>query len=88
LSTNVTVNGIPFLKEHMGEGAAGSSYVQTSYTTVKNGNCITLDLVLQSFNDKWIPTYDNPNAKPFTQYDYDKEAAVMDQILSSLRFTR
>jgi hypothetical protein len=84
----VTNNGIEFIRERVMDAAAGSAYTETSYTTLKNNNCITIDFVLRSYNDLMIPTYTNPNAKPYMVYSFDKESAVVNQILSTMRFIR
>jgi hypothetical protein len=49
-SENITVNGILFLKEAGGEGAAGHFYKWMTYTTLRGNTCISLEFVLHSLN--------------------------------------
>jgi hypothetical protein len=86
-STNVVFNGISYLKQTGGEGAAGSSYNFVSYVTSKYGKCYVISLVLVSANDLKIPTYDNPYAKPYIKYNAARESAILDQIMSTFKFT-
>ena len=49
-SDNVTINGIPFLKEIGGDSGAGSTYYGTAYSTPKGSACISLTFVMKAAN--------------------------------------
>jgi hypothetical protein len=49
-SENVTINGISFLKESGGEGAAGQVYHWVAYSTLHGNACISLGFVLHAGN--------------------------------------
>ncbi len=80
-SSQVTVNGIDFLKEHGSGVAAGNIYDWTSYSTAKDGNCITLTFVLHSSSSGVYPTEPAP-------FDRAAESAVFADILNTLQFER
>lgn len=73
---NVTINGIPFLKETGAEGATGNYYDWIGYSTQKGTDCISLTFVLHSVNADNFPT-------PPPQFDKSAEIAVFSTILSS-----
>ena len=73
---NVTINGIPFLKETGSEGAAGQTYDWVAYSSDKGGDCISLTFVLHSTNPGNFPT-------PPPQYNAAGESAVFDTIMST-----
>ena len=75
-SENVTINGIQFLKEIGGEGAAGSTYDATAYSTLKGNACISLSFVLRSANLGNFPT-------PPPAFDKAAESAVFPIIMST-----
>jgi hypothetical protein len=77
-STNVTINGISFLKEVGTGAAAGSTYDSTAYSTVKGANnaCISLTFTLQSGN---LGNYTTPPP----EYNKDAESAVFPVIMST-----
>jgi hypothetical protein len=75
-SGNVTINGIQFLKEIGGEGAAGSVYYATAYSTLKGNACISLSFVLKAANLGNFPT-------PPPAFDQAAESAVFPIIMST-----
>ena len=78
-SSNVTINGVQFLKEEGSEGAAGSFWDWVSYSTVKNNACINLAFVLKSVNPGNLPT-------PPPIFDKVAESAIFNQIINSFAF--
>ncbi|MCC7188897.1 MAG: hypothetical protein IT312_09160 [Anaerolineales bacterium] len=79
-SSDVTINGVPFLKEEGSEGAAGSFYDWVSYSTVKNNACINLAFIFKSVNPGNLPT-------PPPIFDKVAESVAFDQIINSFAFT-
>jgi hypothetical protein len=75
-SENVTINGIQFLKEEGSDGAAGSLFEWTSYSTLRNNACITLTFILRSANPGNFPT-------PPPPYDKLTESAVFSTIINT-----
>jgi hypothetical protein len=65
-SSNVTYNNIQFLKEVWSEGAAGTLYDLTAFSTQKQPNnaCITLKFVLRHVDTGALPT---PTPPPYNQ---------------------
>ncbi len=78
-SSNVTINGVQFLKEEGSEGAAGSFWDWVSYSSVKNNACINLAFVLKSVNPGNLPT-------PPPIFDKVAESAIFNQIINSFAF--
>ncbi len=79
-SSNVTINGVQFLKEEGSEGAAGNFYDWLSFSTVKNNACINFAFVLRSVNPGTLPT-------PPPIFDKVAESAVFNQIINTFAFT-
>ncbi len=75
-SENVTINGIQFLKETGGEGAAGNVFEWTGYSTTKGTACISINFVLHSTNPDVYPT-------PPPLFDKNAESAVFPVIMST-----
>ena len=75
-STNETINGIQFLKEHGSDGAMGNIYDWTGYSTVKGSACISLNFVLHSTNPGVYPT-------PPALFDPAAESSVFPVIMST-----
>jgi hypothetical protein len=73
-SENVTINGIQFLKETGMDGAAGSHFDATAYSTLKGNACISLSFVLRSANLGNFPT-------PPPAFDKAAESAVFPTIM-------
>jgi hypothetical protein len=48
--TSLTINGLPWVRENSSEGAAGSIYDWTAYSTVSGSVCVSLTFVLHSHN--------------------------------------
>lgn len=80
-SGNVVINGVTFKKEKGEDHATGHTYHSTSYSTLRNNQCIGLSLVLGSVNPEILDS-------PLPQYDLENESKVFDQILSTFKFTR
>lgn len=79
-SSNVTINGIQFLKETQSEGAAGNLYDWTAFSTTKGNACISLTFVLHSINPGVYPT-------PPPVFNKAAESAVFDTIMSTFAYT-
>ncbi|MCC6299469.1 MAG: hypothetical protein IT314_09225 [Anaerolineales bacterium] len=79
-SSNVTINGVQFLKEEGSEGAAGSFYDWMSYSTMQNNACINLAFVLRSVNPGNLPT-------PPPIFDKVAESAAFNQIINTFAIT-
>ena len=75
-SEAVLINGISFLKETGGDGAAGNYYQWTSYSTPNGNACITLTLVLHSLNTGAMDP-------PPPLFDQAAETAVLTNIMST-----
>ena len=75
-SVPVSFNGIAFVKESGSDAGMGQLHQWTAYSTMKNGNCISLSFVLHSTNPGNYPT-------PPPTFDESTETAVFDQILST-----
>ena len=75
-SVPVSFNGIAFVKESGADGGMGQLHQWTAYSTLKDGNCISLSFVLHSTNAGNFPT-------PPPVFDESAESAVFDQILST-----
>jgi hypothetical protein len=73
---DVTINGIPFLKETGSEGAAGQMYDWVAYSSDKGGDCISMTFVLHSTNAGNFPT-------PPPLFDAAAESAVFSTIMST-----
>jgi len=73
---NVTINGIPFLKQTGAQGAAGSLFTLVEYSTLRDGVCVNLEFVLQSHDPSSFPT-------PPPVFDYATESALFDQIVQT-----
>ena len=62
--TTETYNGLEFTVVSAGEGAAGSYYAWTGYSTVNGSICVSLTFVMHSLNpdayDSPPPTFDEP----------------------------
>ena len=78
-SSNVTINGVQFLKESGSEGAAGSFFDWVSYSTVSNNACVNLAFVLKSVNPGNLPT-------PPPVFDKNVESAIFDLIINTFGF--
>ncbi len=78
-SSNVTINGVQFLKESGSEGAAGSFFDWVSYSTIRNNACINLAFVLKSVNPGNLPV-------PPPVFDKATESAIFDQIINTFAF--
>ncbi len=75
-SQNVVINNIQFLNETGTEGAAGSIYDSTAYSTVKGTACISLTFILHASNPGVYTT-------PPPLYDKTAESAVFSTIMST-----
>lgn len=75
-SVPVSFNGIAFVKESGSDAGMGQLHQWTAYSTLKDGNCISLSFVLHSTNAGNYPT-------PPPVFDESAESTVFDQILST-----
>ncbi len=75
-SQQVTINGVNFVQESGGDGAAGNFYDWVAYSTLKGTNCISLGFVLHSLNPGNFST-------PPPTYDKAAESAVFSTIMST-----
>jgi len=82
----VVINGIHFIKETGGEGAMGHGYRYIDYLAKNNNLCIEMLFTISSFNDLKIPEYNG--GKAFVRYDLTKEEPLINQIVSSFKFTK
>ena len=78
-SQQVTINGINFVKESGGAGAAGNFYDWVAYSTLKGTNCISLDFTLHSIDPGVYST-------PPPTFNMQTESAVFLNIVSSFAF--
>jgi hypothetical protein len=78
-SENVIINGISFLKEIGSEGAAGSLYDWTSYSTLRNNACINVTFVLRSVNPGNLPT-------PPPVFDKPAESTVFSTVIGTFNW--
>ncbi|MEJ5224513.1 MAG: NBR1-Ig-like domain-containing protein, partial [Anaerolineales bacterium] len=76
---SVTINGIPFLKQTGSGVAAGSLYEWVGYSTLRNGNCISVTFVLHSSNPGNYPT-------PPPLFDKAAESAIFNTIINTFAF--
>ncbi|MGB7873564.1 MAG: NBR1-Ig-like domain-containing protein, partial [Anaerolineales bacterium] len=72
----VTLNGITFLKETGEDGATGSYYKWTAYSTQRDNVCVSLDFILHSLNPGVFST-------PPPLYNEELESAVFAVIAST-----
>jgi len=75
-SEQVTINGMPFLKEAGAEGATGNYYDWVAYSTDKGGDCISMTFVLHSVNASNFET-------PPALFDAPAESSVFGTIMSA-----
>ncbi|MBI5838927.1 MAG: hypothetical protein HZB19_02385 [Chloroflexi bacterium] len=76
-SSQVVINGINFLKERGADGAAGSLYQWTAYSTLKDSVCVSFSFMLHSINPGNYFT-------PPPVFDEAAESAVFEQIAATL----
>lgn len=74
-----TINGLTFLVQSGGDGAAGSYYDWTGYSTEQGGVCVSLTGVLHSTDPGMYST-------PPPLFDMTAESAVFDQIVGTFRW--
>ncbi len=77
-----TINGISFYKASATEGAAGNFYNSTVYRTLHADVCVEVNLVIHTGN---IGNY--PEEKHIQELDQSKPVTVLDQMLSTFKFT-
>ncbi len=75
-SQQVSINGISFLNESGGDGAAGNFYNWVGYSTMKGTTCISLTFVLHSLNPGNFET-------PLPTFNMITESSVFSDIVSS-----
>jgi hypothetical protein len=77
LSQNMTINGVPFLKQIGAQDAAGSTYTWMVFSTQKGTTCVSVGFVLRSLNPGPLPT---PTAPP---YNAVTESLIFDQMIAT-----
>jgi hypothetical protein len=78
-SENVTINGIPFLKQTGQDRGDTYLFRWTSYSTPRNNVCVILKFVLDSLNP-------GTPATPGELYDEAAESAIFEQIVATYRW--
>lgn len=74
-SSNINTNGIEFLSESGSVIAPDRQSDWRSYSTIRNGNCISLALVM------------NSSTSGAVSFNYSAESAVLDAMLSTFGWT-
>ena len=77
---NVTINGIQFVKESGVGAAAGNRYDFVAYSSMSNGNCVSMTFILHSAD---LGNY----ATPPPAFDKNAESAIFDLIIKSFDWT-
>lgn len=72
----VVINGITYLKQTGGDGAAGNMYRWTAYSTLRGNACVSLNFILHSTN---LGNYETPPPV----YDETLESAIFAEIVST-----
>jgi hypothetical protein len=75
-STQVSINGIAFVKESGADAGAGNLHQWTAYSTLKGSACISLGFVLHSINPGNYPS-------PPPVFDQNAESVVFEEIMST-----
>jgi len=75
-SETVTFNGVSFLKQTAGEGAAGNLYNWVGYSDLSGTLCLSLTFILHSSDPGAFAT-------PPAQFDQAGESAVFEQIMAT-----
>lgn len=78
-SDNVTINGIPFLKQTGQDSGAGHLFRWISYSTPRNNVCVSLNFILDFLNP-------GTPATPPAVYDEAAESAIFEQIVATYRW--
>ncbi|HSA99529.1 MAG TPA: carboxypeptidase regulatory-like domain-containing protein, partial [Anaerolineales bacterium] len=78
-SENVTINGLPFLKQTGQDRGATYLFRWTSYSTLRNNVCVSLNFILDSLNP-------GTPATPPAAYDEASESAIFEQIVATYRW--
>ena len=81
IKSTVTINGVPYAKITYSDVGAGNIYDTTSYRTVRNGQCYTIEYTIHSSN---IGNYDP--AQSITAYDKAAVTNVMESMVQSVTF--
>ncbi|MGD0612382.1 MAG: hypothetical protein ABSB41_12790 [Anaerolineales bacterium] len=76
---SMTINGLPWVKENASEGAAGSLFDWTAYSTVSGKVCVILTFVLHSHNPEMFAT-------PPPTFDYPAESGVFILIVDTFKW--
>jgi hypothetical protein len=77
---NLVINGLNWVRESSGEGAAGSMYDWTAYSTTSGNVCVSLTFVLHSHNPQ-VFYYNVPPT-----YNSTGESAVFGSIVSTFQW--
>lgn len=78
-SENVTINGIPFLKQTGQDRGTTYLFRWTSYSTPRNNVCVSMNFVLYSLNP-------GQPATPPVVYDEAAESSIFEQIIATYRW--
>jgi len=76
---DLTINGLKWVQENFGQGAAGSMYQSSAYSTTSGVVCVSLTFVLHSHN----PGAVNPSPPLFNQA---QESAVFPEIVNTFQW--
>ncbi len=79
--STLTINGVTYAKIIDGDAAAGNFYETTSYRTVRNNQCYSIEYVIHSTN---IGNYD-PN-QGITEFNKEAVTAPLEQMVRSFKF--
>ena len=77
--TSLTINGLTWVKENASEGAAGSMYDWTAYSTQSGSICVSLTFVLHSHNPGVYTT-------PPPTFNYSSESSVFILIVNTFHW--
>ncbi len=79
--TTLVINGLTWVKESAGEGAAGSRYDWTAYSTVNGIVCVSLTFILHSHPPELYPT-------PPPAFNQSAELAIFILVVATFRWLR
>ena len=80
-TTSVVINGIKYVKLDFSDAGAGNYYETTSYRTVHNDQCYSIEYTIHSMNINNYPP--EQGVRPF---DKEKVTSILDDIVKSFKF--
>ena len=80
-TTNVTINGVTYTVSHMGDAGAGNLYDTTTYSTLRNSQCYSIEYTIHSTQ---LGNYDP--SQGVSAFDQAKVKAVMEGMVQSFKF--